>query len=307
MRGADSLFTVGTMLALCPAAKASLPMKRSSWRGYLRLSLVSVPVRAFNAAGESEGVRLNQLHQKCMSRIKYQKTCPIHGEVTNDEIVSGYEYEKGQYVVIDKEEIAALKGERERSITIDAMVPPGTINPLYFTDKSYYLGPDGKIADKPYALLMQAMADEGLEAVGHGVLFGREEMMLIHPRDGFLAVTALKYHAEVSDTSELERVSTEGTKREELTLTKTLLRSFTDKNFDLSAFTDHYARDFAELVTAKVEGREIVAPKERELEPTINMMDALKRSLAKDVLRNSLSRKTTRARKPAEPRRRKTG
>src|SRR6188474_158971 len=154
-------------------------MRRSNWKGYLRLSLVSVAVKAFSVASdEGSGVRLNQLHRTCKSRIKYQKTCPIHGEVGNEEIVSGYEYEKDQYVVIDKDEVAALKGEQERSITIDAVVRPGTIDPLYFTEKSYYLAPDGKIAEKPYALLTQALADEELEAVAHGVLFGREEMML---------------------------------------------------------------------------------------------------------------------------------
>ena len=267
-------------------------MRRSNWKGYLRLSLVSVPVKAFSAAAEGSEIRLNQLHGDCMSRIKYQKTCPIHGEVTNDEIVSGYEYEKGQYVVIDKEEVAALKGDRERSITIDALVKPGTIDPRYFTEKSYYLSPDGKIAEKPYALLIEAMEAEGLVAVGHGVLFGREEMVLIHAVDGAFTVTALKYHAEVADTSELTTVSAEGIKKEEMTLTKTLLRQFATDDFDFSSFTDHYAADFTELVTAKVEGREIVAPKAAELSPTINMMDALKRSLAKDSLKNSLARRT---------------
>jgi len=146
--------------------------------------------------------------------------------------------------------------------------------------------------------------------VAHGVLFGREEMMLVHIVEDVLSVTALKYHAEVSDTSELDKPSAEGTKKEELTLTKTLLRSFASDDFDLSAFTDRYAQDFQELVTAKVEGREIVAPKEAAPAPTINMMDALKRSLARDALKTSLSKPGSRARRQAAkapPKRRKTG
>jgi DNA end-binding protein Ku len=254
-------------------------MRQSNWRGYLRLSLVAVPVRAFSAAAKGAEIRLNQLHRQCMSRIRYQKTCPIHGEVSNDEIVSGYEYEKGQYIVVDKEEIAALQGERERSITIDAVVRPGAIDPLYFTEKSYYLAPDGKVAEKPYALMLQALVEEKLEAVGHGVLFGREEMVLIHPVADVLAVTALKYHAEVADSGELKKVSDREFGKGELSLTKTLLHNFAGDDFDLAAFTDRYAEDFAALVRAKAGGKEVVATRASEPPPTINLMDALKRSL----------------------------
>ena len=256
-------------------------MRHSSWKGYLRLSLVSVPVRAYSASNPGEQFRLNQLHRDCHSRIRYQKTCPIHGEVSNDEIVSGYEYEKGQYVIIDKDEIARLRGERERTITIEAVVRPGTIDPLHITDKSYYLFPDGKVGEKPFALLRQALADEEQEAIGQGVLFGREELMLLRPAENVLSVTALKFAAEVAAPSEFGDVPQHKAKKEELALTKTLLRSFAESDFSLDTYVDHYTTELKELVEAKVEGKEIIVTEEQpERPPTINLMDALKRSLA---------------------------
>jgi DNA end-binding protein Ku len=193
----------------------------------------------------------------------------------------GYEYEKGQYVIIDKQELARLRGERERTITIEAVVAPSSIDPLYFTDKSYYLFPDGKIGEKPFALLREALAEEEYEAVARGVLFGREELILIRPSDDVLAVTALKYAAEVAAPGDFGSVTEQRAKKEELALTKTLLKSFAANDFSLAAFADRYNEDLKELIHAKVEGKEIIVTAEKpERPPTINLMDALKRSLA---------------------------
>src|SRR4029453_13971624 len=131
---------------------------RPSWKGFLKLSLVSVPVAAISANESTARPQMHQLHATCHSRIRYQKTCPIHGEVPKDEIVSAYEYAKGQYVVIDKEELAGIRGEREREIPIDAVIQPGSVGPLFITERSYYLLPDGKVALKPYALLCACLA-----------------------------------------------------------------------------------------------------------------------------------------------------
>ena len=178
-------------------------MPRSSWKGYLKLSLVSVPVRGYTANVAASEIRLHQLHEECHSRIRYQKTCPIHGEVPKEEIVSGYEYAKGEYVVIEPEELAKLKGERERAVTIDAVLSQHTIDPVYFTDKTYYLVPDGAVGQKPFALIQRCLADEELQAVGRVVLFGREELVLVRPVDKLLAMTALKYEAEVAHAQTL--------------------------------------------------------------------------------------------------------
>jgi DNA end-binding protein Ku len=278
----------------------------ASWKGFLKLSLVSVPVAAYSANESTARPQLHQLHAECNSRIRYQKTCPVHGEVSKDEIVSAYEYAKGQYVVIDKEELAEIRGEREREIGIDAVVQPGTIGPLFITERSYYLLPDGKVALKPYALLLEALKQDGLEAVGHGVLFGREELMLLRPEEDVMALTALKYDAEVRESDELTKPQTPPLAKAELALTKTLLESFAKDDFDLADYADRYATDLAKLIEAKVQGKEVVRPPAAEPPPVINLMDALKKSLASQ---GKPRRKVDPPRKVGPPpkRRRKSG
>jgi DNA end-binding protein Ku len=277
-------------------------MRHSSWKGYLRLSLVSVPVRAYSVNNPAEQIALHQLHRDCHNRIRYTKTCPVHGEVSREEIVSGYENEPGQYVIFEKDELTRLRGERERSITIEAVVEPGTIDLLYGTEKSYYLYPDEKVAEQPFALLRQALADEELEAVGRGVLFGRPELLLIRPQDDVLAVTAVKYAARVAAPADFGEVAKQPVKKEELELTKTLLETFTRKNFSLAAFTDDYMGELKATIKERIEGKEVVAGEEKKPEraPTINLMDALKKSLAG-------KEKPERARRPAPRQRRKSG
>jgi DNA end-binding protein Ku len=120
----------------------------SSWKGYLKISLVSVPVKAYTASSSSAKVSLNQLHAGCNNRIQYKKTCPVHGEVAAAEIVSGYEYTKGQYVVIDTDELEKLRTESDRSINVTTFVTADTIDPLYDSGKNYYLLPDGPVGQK---------------------------------------------------------------------------------------------------------------------------------------------------------------
>jgi DNA end-binding protein Ku len=256
-------------------------MPHATWKGYLKLSLVSVPVRAFGANISAANVRLNQLHDECHSRIRYQKTCPIHGEVSKEQIVSGYEYAKGQYVVIEPEELAELRGDKERAINIEAVVPHQTIDRLHCTDRSYYLLPDGKVGERPFVLLQHCLAQEGLEAVCRGILFSREELLLLRPVENVLAVTVLKFEAEVARPDELgESLHEPQLKKEEIALTKTLLEAYRKEDFSLAQFKDHYASDLNKLIEAKVQGKEVVKPPSPETPQVINLMDALKKSLA---------------------------
>jgi DNA end-binding protein Ku len=255
---------------------------RSTWKGYLKLSLVTIPVKAYSASRAAGDVPLHQLHANCNSRIKYKKVCPIHGEVPKEEIVSGYEYAKGQYVVLTPDELARLREKGEREITIDAVVTPSAIDPIYYTDKSYYLIPDGAVGQKPYALLQQSLESAEEVAVAHGVLFGRDEVVLLRPIDGLLALTALKYEAEVTHAKTyVEELTTPQLSREELGLTQTLLHAFEKSKFSLAGYKDQYLEKLAEIVEAKVEGKELVSPPPVDEPKVINLMDALKKSLAK--------------------------
>jgi DNA end-binding protein Ku len=256
---------------------------RSSWKGFLRLSLVSVPVQAINAASGGDGdVHFHQLHATCHSRIRYQKVCPIHGEVPNDEIVRGYEHVKGQYVIVDDDEIDKLRTESDRSIRIDTIVKPEAIDPAYFDGRTYYLTPDGPMATAPYAVLLAALADGNHWAIGQAVLFGREHLVAIRPQTDVLCMEILHYAGQVRTaamvTGELQLPPV---KKQELQLAKKLIAASTSKRFDLARYQDTYAERLQTLIEAKVAGREIVGAPPQEEPPVINLMDALKQSIAR--------------------------
>jgi DNA end-binding protein Ku len=254
---------------------------RSSWKGYLKLSLVSVPVKAYTATSSaSSPISLNQLHETCNSRIKYQKVCPIHGEVSQDEIVSGYEYSKGQYVVIDPAEIDKLRTENDKSVNVTAFVRDDAIDPIYLSGRTYYLVPDGPVGQKAYNLIRHAMAEEGLHAVAQVVLSNKEQVVLVRPMDGVLAMSVLEYKSQVKEPSSVEDeiVETELSKME-VDLTKQLIEGMFDEDFDLGQFHDVYTEKLTELIEAKVAGKELVSPPESQEPGVINLMDALKQSV----------------------------
>ena len=147
---------------------------RPGWSGFLRFNLISVPVKGYNATVPGGGkIGFHLLHANCHSRIQYKKFCPIHGEVDNDEIVSGYEVSKGKYVVVDKEERKGAKTEDDKTISVDAFVRPDSIDPLYFSGRTYYLVPDGKVGQQPYSVIMEAMREQERYAVARVVFGGR--------------------------------------------------------------------------------------------------------------------------------------
>ncbi len=134
-------------------------------KGFLKLSLVSVPVKAYTATTNSGGeIHLNQLHAECHSRIQYKKSCPIHGEVPQKDIVSGYEHAKDQYVVIDTDELEKLRTEDDKAITIDTFIEPDALDPVYLSGTTYYLLPDGPIGQKPYAVLHEGTVQQNGDA-----------------------------------------------------------------------------------------------------------------------------------------------
>jgi DNA end-binding protein Ku len=256
---------------------------RSSWKGFLKLSLVSVPVKAYTAisSGGSE-IRLNQLHKECNSRINYKKTCPIHGEVPNDQIVSGYEYSKGQYVIVDTDELEKLRTPDEKAINIDGFVSPGSIDPMYFNGKGYYLVPDGPVAQKPYTLLHDGMVDLKRAAVARVVMHGRDQLVMIRPVDDLLMMSILNYDNQVNKPSAFkDEITRPELAPEEVKLAKTLIEASTPKKLNLADFTDSYTQKMTELIQKKVAGEEVVAPPVHEQAQIINLMDALKQSLAK--------------------------
>ncbi|MGE3165203.1 MAG: Ku protein [Planctomycetota bacterium] len=254
---------------------------RSSWKGFIKLSLVSVPVKAYTATVTSSEIRLNQLHRDCHNRVQYKKTCPEHGEIPNDEIVSGYEYSKGNYVVVDPDEVDKLRSENDRSIQIDGFLPPAEIDPIYFAGRTYYLAPDGPVGQKPYGLLRTVMEEQGLYAIAKTVVAGREQVVLLRPAGRTLAMTVLTYPAKIKTPSSFEdEIQSLEFAPDELKLTRTLIEASTIDAFDFSEYQDVYVQKMSQLIAAKVEGQELVSVPDPEEPKIINLMDALKQSVA---------------------------
>ncbi len=256
---------------------------RSSWKGFLKLSLVSVPVKAYTAAASGGGeIHLNQLHAECHSRIQYKKVCPLHGEVKSDQIVSGYEYTKGQYVLVDTAELDKLRSEDDKAIRIDTFVGSHTLDPVYYSGKNYYLAPDGPVGIKAFVLLQQVMAEEKRYAIAQVVMHGREQTVLLRPMDNLIAMSVLNYEHQVTKLSAYEEEAPKvEVSPEEVKLVKTLMAASTAKRFDFAKYKDVYTEKLTQLIEAKVAGQEIVAPPAEEHAHVINLMDALKQSLAK--------------------------
>ena len=274
-------------------------MPRASWKGFIRLSLVSVPVEGYtaSAAGETQ-ISLNQLHDECHSRIRYKKVCEVHGEVANDQIVMGYQFEKDQYAVIDPDELVKLRSERDYAINVDRFVAPDQIDPTYFAGKTYYLLPKGKPGQKPYALLSRAMTDEKVVGLAQVVISNREQLVVLRPVGKLLAISILQYAENVRTPDEYEKLLGDAEiSKDELKLAKMLILASKMDEPELGEYHDLYNERLKELVEAKVEGREIVSSTEAAPTSTINYMEAIRASLQ----RRAKSAKGITPRKAAKP------
>jgi DNA end-binding protein Ku len=254
---------------------------RTSWRGFLKLSLVSVPVKAFTANEASGEIHLNQLHKGCNSRVRYQKVCPEHGELSSDAIVSGYEHQKDHYVVIDPEEVDKLRTKSDRAVSIDGFVPNDAVDASFFAGKTHYLMPDGVAGERPYALLREGMVKNGVCAIAQVVMSGREQLVLLRPHGKLLVMTGLHYPARVRKSDDFEsEVADIEFKPEEVALTNTLIGASKISDFDIEKYSDGYVTKLKKLIEMKVAGQEVVQAPDHEEPRILNLMDALKKSVA---------------------------
>ena len=281
---------------------------RSSWKGFIKLSLVSVPVKAFTANNTSEEIRLNQLHKDCNTRVKYQKVCPEHGELSSDQIVSGYEFQKGQYVVIDPQDVSKLRKESDKSISIRGFVKPEAVDPIYYAGRTYYLLPEGVAGGKPYALLHKGMADANVYAIANVVIAGREQLALLRPMENMLVMTVLSYAKKVKVIDEFSReLEEQEMSDEEKALTSTLISASFLEEFKIKSFKDEYIENLGKLIKLKVDGKEIVEAVEHEEPKIINLMDALKKSVAEAQAAAGKKMAPSAGQKKAAARKKKSG
>ena len=250
---------------------------RPIWKGYLKLSLVTVPVKVYSATS-AHSLSFNQLHAACNSRINYTKTCPVHGAIPNEEIVRGYAYEKDRYVIMDDQDFEKVRLESTKAISIVRFVEASDIDPIYY-GSAYYLEPDGKIAREAYATLRDAMA--GKVAIAKVVLRGKEDLVGVRVADGVPVMSALYYADEVRSTAELEELK-EAPKpdAEAIQLARQLISGLAGP-FEPAIYKDEYQEQLLAIIQEKVEGREaVVADQGAEPLRVVNLMEALKKSLA---------------------------
>ena len=251
---------------------------RPTWKGFLKLSLVNIPVRMYPAA-RSQSLSFNQIHKECNSRIKYDKRCPsCERSISSDEIVKGYEYAKEQYVIMDEEDFTKVRLESTKSINIVQFVDKNEIDPLYYHG-SHYVVPDGPVAVESFATILHASEEKERIALARVVMSGKEQVVAIRPRDKVFVMSALYYADEVRSVAGIEELdSIPEVNPEELKLATQLIESIT-KPFHPEEFEDNYRKQLLDVVKAKAEGKEIVEPPEVETGKVINLMDALKTSL----------------------------
>jgi DNA end-binding protein Ku len=259
---------------------------RTTWNGSISFGLVNIPVGLAPATASSarqSDVSFKLLHRECLQPIKQKRWCPIHEiDLSPDEIVRGWEVAKGQFVPIEDSELEALENyDTSRSIEIRQFVPADEVDPIYF-DRTYFLVPAATEAQRrPYALLLEAMEEAGVVGLGSFVLAGKEKLCLIRPKGHALALETLFLAEDVKGQEEIdEPVAATGVKKEELALAKQIISGL-QADFDPQELKSDYRAKLRELLTAKVDGREFAVPEpEDEVAPVIDLMEALRASVA---------------------------
>ena|SRR5436190_551525 len=252
---------------------------RATWKGYLKISLVNIPIKVFPATESSGTIAFNQLHGECRTRIQQKRWCPqCNREVPHSEIVKGYEFEKGRYVIMDEQDFEKVRTESTRVIDLVQFADDEAIDPMY-VDRTYYLAPDGAMAADAFAVMRDGMA--GKVGVGKLALYGREYLVAVRPFQRGIVMHTLHHAAEIRGIDAVEELNSvpAKVKPEEIKLARQVIETF-HAPLDLATYRDEYREGLQKIIDAKIAGEEIVAAPEAEAPPrVVNLMDALKKSL----------------------------
>jgi DNA end-binding protein Ku len=271
---------------------------RSTWKGHLKLSLVSCPVRLYNAVSRTERVSFHMLHKDTHNRIQMKPHDPELGPVERSDLVKGYEYEKDQYVIFTDEDFEKVQIESSKAIVIEKFVDAAEVDEVYY-DSPYYLAPDGAVAEETFRVVQWAMREKNKVALSRVVLSSRERLIALAVRDKGLLVMTLRNADEVRAASEFfTDIEEEEPDKEMLDLASALIEQKSGA-FDPSEFRDRYQEAVLEMVKAKVKGQEPVVATAPERGKVINLMDALRQSLDADRKPAAKSRTRKEAEKPA--------
>jgi DNA end-binding protein Ku len=251
---------------------------RPTWKGYLKISLVNIPVKVFPATDAGATLSFNQLHAECQTRIQQKRWCPhCQREVPNTDIVKGYEFEKGRYVIVNDEDIDKVRVESTRVINLEQFTDDTAIDPIYL-ERPYYLAPDGPVAKEAFAVIREGM--KGKAGIGKVALYGREYLVKVQPREQGLIMYTLRHANEIRSMEGIDELHDMPAKikPDEIRLAQQVIGTF-EGDVDFQSYRDDYQVGLREIIDAKIEGREIVAQEVEAPPKVVNLMEALRKSL----------------------------
>jgi DNA end-binding protein Ku len=251
---------------------------RPTWKGFLKISLVNIPVRVFPATDAAATISFNQLHAECQTRIQQKRWCPkCEREVPISEIAKGYEFEKGRYVVMTEDDMSKVRPESTRVIDLVQFTDAAAIDPIYI-ERPYYLAPDGAMSQEAFAVMREGM--KGKAGIGKLALYGREYLVAVQPRDKGLVMYTLRHAKEIRSMNNIEELDQTPVKvkPDEIKLAKQVIGNF-EAALNLEDYSDKYQEELQRIIDAKVAGEEVVATEEEAPPKVVNLMDALRQSL----------------------------
>ena len=251
---------------------------RSTWKGYLKISLVNIPIKVFPATDSAATLSFNQLHAECQTRIQQRRWCPhCEREVPSADIVKGYEFEKGRYVVMGDEDLDKVHVESTRVINLEQFTEADAIDPIYL-ERPYYLAPDGPVAKEAFAVIREGM--KGKAGIGKVALYGREYLINVQPREQGLVMYTLRHASEIRSMDQIDELNDMPStiKPAEVKLAQQVIATF-EGELDFKSYKDEYQEGLREIIDAKIDGREIVAEAIEAPPRVVNLMEALRKSL----------------------------
>src|SRR5215217_9033226 len=251
---------------------------RPTWKGFLKISLVNIPIRVFPATDSAATISFNQLHAECQTRIQQKRWCPhCEREVPMSEIAKGYEFEKGHYVVVSEDDMAKVRPESTRVIDLVQFTDSAAIDPIYI-ERPYYLAPDGAMAKEAFAVMREGM--KGKAGIGKLALYGREYLVAVQPKDNGLVMYTLRHAKEVRSMDAIDELAgvPAKVKPEEIRLARQVIENF-EGDLDWEEYRDEYQEELQRIIDAKIAGEEVVATTEEAPPKVVNLMDALRQSL----------------------------
>lgn len=252
-------------------------MMRSIWKGHIQFSLVTIPVRIYNAVETGETIKFNQLHKEDNGAVGYDKKCKKCGKVlASEDIVKGYQFEPEQYVIVSNEDMEKIKLKSTKVIEIEGFIDASEIHPTLY-ESPYFAGPDGPVAAKTYSLLVQALQASRKVGIGKVVLRDREEVVLIAPMDGAVVLYKLRSPEELRKTSDVPQLEKIEANKDQLKLSISLVESMASKLEDMD-LKDRYRDALREMIEAKIAGKQVVSAPEQE-QPVMDITTALRQSI----------------------------